>query len=327
MEANLPAMIADCREAEAAQREQANDSSIDFGCEQIGEVPVPTMEDMGISLPIADRITAELVPYATFAYAFLVLLLMGGFVAAEFSTGALGNWLTFKPQRVRVALSKLAAAGVGGALAASVGLGLLVLGARMVATINRPDSTCGSRRHHRWRTPSPSCCSARSSSSSLPGLLGAALALLLRHTARARRPAARLPRRRRVHRGPGVPRRSAHPVGRHAQRQGLPQQGPRVHGRDVHHRRREPVVHSSACRKSATRTAGSTCSCSCSASRRQQSSSSDVATSPDLPLQPPHAIQPYARWGSFPGQPPEGGWPGSQPSGIRTGFWTGPSAA
>ena len=181
MEANLPAMIADCREAEAAQREQANDSSIDFGCEQIGEVPVPTMEDMGISLPIADRITRQLVPYATFAYAFLVLLLMGSFVAAEFSTGALGNWLTFKPQRVRVALSKLAAAGVGGALAASVGLGLLVLGARMVATINRPDSTCGSRRHHRWRTPSPSCCSARSSSSS--PRLGAALALLLRHTA------------------------------------------------------------------------------------------------------------------------------------------------
>ncbi len=176
-------MIADCREAEAAQREQANDSSIDFGCEQIGEVQVPTMEDMGISLPIADRITAELVPYATFAYAFLVLLLMGSFVAAEFSTGAIGNWLTFKPQRIRVALSKLAAAGVGGALAGTLGLGLLVLGARMVATINRPDSSL------RLPTPPP----LEDSVAQLllrgvlvvvgAGLLGAALAFLLRHTA------------------------------------------------------------------------------------------------------------------------------------------------
>ena len=183
MEANLPAMIAECREAEAAQREQANDSSIDFGCEQIGEFQVPTMEDMGISLPIADRIAAELVPYATFAYAFLALLLMGSFVAAEFSTGALGNWLTFKPQRVRVALSKLAAAGVGGALAAALGLGLLVLGARMVATLNRPGSDL------RLPTPPP----LEDSVTQLllrsvlvvvaAGLLGAALALLLRHTA------------------------------------------------------------------------------------------------------------------------------------------------
>ena len=183
IEANLPAMIADCRQQEAAERERQNNTSIDFGCEQIGEVHVPTMEDIGISLPIADTITAELVPYATFAYAFLVLLLMGSFVAAEFSTGALGNWLTFKPQRVRVALSKLAAAGVGGALAAGLGLGLLVLGARMVATINRPDSDL------RLPTPPP----LEDSVAQLllravlvvvaAGLMGAALAFLLRHTA------------------------------------------------------------------------------------------------------------------------------------------------
>jgi ABC-2 type transport system permease protein len=183
MEANLPTMIADCREAQAAERERAGDASIDFGCEQIGEVQVPTMEDMGISLPIADAITAELVPYATFAYAFLMLLLMGSFVAAEFSTGALGNWLTFKPQRVQVALSKLAAAGVGGALAAALGLGLLILGARMVATINRPDSGL--------QLPAPPPLQDSVAELMLratlvvvaAGLLGAALALLLRHTA------------------------------------------------------------------------------------------------------------------------------------------------
>jgi ABC-2 type transport system permease protein len=183
MEANLPTMIAECREQETAERERANDASIDFGCEQIGEFQVPTMEEMGISLPIADTITAELVPYATFAYAFLALLLMGSFVAAEFSTGALGNWLTFKPQRVRVALSKLAAAGVGGALAAGLGLGLLVLGARMVATINRPDADL--------QLPAPPALEDSVAQLLLravlvvvaAGLLGASLGLLLRHTA------------------------------------------------------------------------------------------------------------------------------------------------
>ncbi|HKX66030.1 MAG TPA: hypothetical protein VJN29_02305 [Intrasporangium sp.] len=183
MEANLPTMIAECREAEAAERERTGDGSIDFHCEQIGEFQAPTMEDVGISLPIADTITAELVPYATFAYAFLVLLLMGSFVAAEFSTGALGNWLTFKPQRVRVALSKLAAAGVGGALTAALGLGLLILGARMVATINRPDSALQLPAPPPLEDPVAQLVLRAVLVVVAAGLLGAALALLLRHTA------------------------------------------------------------------------------------------------------------------------------------------------
>ena len=183
IEANQPTMIAECRAAEAAERERTGEASIDFGCDQIGVFQTPTMEEMGITLPVADAITAELAPYAAFMYAFLVLLLMGSFVAAEFSTGALGNWLTFKPQRVRVALSKLAAAGVGTALLAALGLALLVLGARMVATVNRPGADL--------KLPAPPPLE-----DSLPELLlrvvavavgaalfGAALALLVRHTA------------------------------------------------------------------------------------------------------------------------------------------------
>ena len=40
------------------------------------------------------------------------LLLAGSFVSAEFSTGSIGNWLTFAPRRVRVYLSKVLAAGL-----------------------------------------------------------------------------------------------------------------------------------------------------------------------------------------------------------------------
>lgn len=181
---DLPQMIEDCRSAQAQERERTGDTAIDFGCEQMNaQFETPTMEDMGISLPIADTITANLASYAAFVYAFLVLIAMGSFVAAEFSTGALGNWLTFKPQRVRVALSKLVAAGVGSALVAALGLGLLNLGARMVATINRPDSDL--------KIPAPPPLDDSVAELLIravlvvvaAGVLGAALALLLRHTA------------------------------------------------------------------------------------------------------------------------------------------------
>lgn len=180
----LPRMVEECRTAQEQERVRTGDASLDFGCEQMeGQFQTPPLEQMGISLPFADTITANLAPSSSFVFAFLVLILMGSFVAAEFSTGSMGNWLTFKPQRVRVALSKLAAAALGSALIAAFGLALLVGGARMIATINRPDSSL--------KLPDPPPLD-----SSIPellaravlvvvaaGLLGAALGLLIRHSA------------------------------------------------------------------------------------------------------------------------------------------------
>ncbi|GAA6525805.1 hypothetical protein [Intrasporangium sp. DVR] len=183
IESNLPQLTAECREAEAAERERMGDDSIDFGCESIGQVQMPTMEEMGISLPLADTITAGLAPYAASVYGFLVLLLMGSFVAAEFSTGSLGNWLTFKPQRVRVALSKLCAAGIGSALLAAVGLVLLVFGARMVATVNRPGSDLELPAPPPLDDSVPELVLRVVAVVVAAGLLGAALGILVRHTA------------------------------------------------------------------------------------------------------------------------------------------------
>ncbi|MDC5698385.1 hypothetical protein OO014_14090 [Intrasporangium calvum] len=183
MEANLPQMIAKCEEAQAAERERSGDASIDFQCEQVGVFQSPTMEEMGIALPLADTIIANLAPYAGFTYAFLVLLLMGSFVAAEFVTGSLGNWLTFKPQRVRVALSKLIAAGLGSAVLAGLGLALLVVGARLVATLNRPGADLTLPEPPPLDDSVPELILRVLAVAVGTAVLGAALALLIRHTA------------------------------------------------------------------------------------------------------------------------------------------------
>jgi len=53
-------------------------------------------------------------------------------VAAEFSSGSIGNWLTFEPRRMRVYASKLVAAGVGLIPATVALLGLLIGGVWLI---------------------------------------------------------------------------------------------------------------------------------------------------------------------------------------------------
>lgn len=183
MAAQLPQIIAQCRADEAAERDRTGDQSLNFQCDQAGVIHGPTMEEMGIVPPVADTITATTLSQGVFVFAFLALLLLGSFVAAEFTTGAMGNWLTFQPRRVRVALSKLAAAVLGSALIAALGIAAVSLGARAVATINRPGSDL--------ELPAPSALAESVPELMLrcvgivvvAGLLGAALGLLLRHTA------------------------------------------------------------------------------------------------------------------------------------------------
>ena len=70
----------------------------------------------------------------SYLMAFIGFLIGAGFVAAEFSTGSMGNWLTFEPRRMRVYMSKLAAAGLGLIPAAAVLLGLLIAGVWMITS-------------------------------------------------------------------------------------------------------------------------------------------------------------------------------------------------
>lgn len=68
----------------------------------------------------------------SYLIAFFGFLIGAGFVAAEFSSGSMGNWLTFEPRRLRVYASKLAAAGLGLFPVTLALLGLLIGGVWLI---------------------------------------------------------------------------------------------------------------------------------------------------------------------------------------------------
>ena len=97
-------MLADCLEAEEAERELMGEE-VDFGCDQME----PQLEwYLPYSPPLEEILTSNL---ATMAFLPVMLTLIIGVTAtaAELSTGTMSTWLTFVPQRTRVVLSKIAA--------------------------------------------------------------------------------------------------------------------------------------------------------------------------------------------------------------------------
>ncbi|MCU1536245.1 MAG: hypothetical protein JWP82_596 [Humibacillus sp.] len=125
---------------EACLKEQTaarvNDPTVDFGCDQQFRVPTPA--EFGIVAADRDSITLDIAKNGYAVLAFLALLLGASFVAAEFASGSMGNWLTFEPRRVRVAASKIVAATVGGLAIGAAGVALTLLGSALVTAINTP---------------------------------------------------------------------------------------------------------------------------------------------------------------------------------------------
>lgn len=184
MAGQLPQLVERCREDQTAERARSGDATVDFGCDRISDqFQPPTLEQMGILPPVADTITATTLTTGVFVFAFLALLLMGSYVGAEFSTGAMGNWLTFQPRRVRVALSKLVAAVLGSAVVAALGIALTNLGARAIATVNRTGSDLALPDPPALASSVPELMLRCIGLAVFAGVLGAALGLVLRHTA------------------------------------------------------------------------------------------------------------------------------------------------
>ena len=183
MKDQLPQMIEQCRNDEAAERERSGDPTIDFGCNQITAPTLPTMQDLGIVPPVADAVTAGIAQVSSYLIAFLAFIVGASFIGAEFTTGAMGNWLTFQPRRVRVASSKLAAAGIGAAALAAVAMLLTNLGARMIAVVNRPDDDLVLPDPEPLTDSVPQLLLRVVALAVAAGIVGAALGLLLRHTA------------------------------------------------------------------------------------------------------------------------------------------------
>jgi ABC-2 type transport system permease protein len=68
----------------------------------------------------------------SYLLAFVSFVVGASFLAAEFSSGSMANWLTFEPRRMRVYASKLAAAGLGLFPVTVALLGLLTAGVWLI---------------------------------------------------------------------------------------------------------------------------------------------------------------------------------------------------
>ncbi len=125
-DANGAQQVKDCLAQQAVT--QKTDPKADFGCNQME----PKLENWG--KPQAKF--AEFMPGALLAGSYLLtfvgFVIGASFVAAEFSSGSMANWLTFEPRRMRVYASKLAAAGLGLIPATVALLGLLTAGVWLI---------------------------------------------------------------------------------------------------------------------------------------------------------------------------------------------------
>ncbi|MGP7959354.1 ABC transporter permease subunit [Sanguibacter sp. A247] len=151
-------------------------SAEDWGCEGILEPP-KLQYYTWIPDGFAERVGSETSGLLSLAAALMVLL-GASLTAAEFSTGSLGNWLTFAPRRTPVFFSKLASAAVVAFGAAVLVAALGILGTAAWTSLRGIPSDAP------LDTAKLAGVVARSVGVVIVGgAVGAALGALLRHTA------------------------------------------------------------------------------------------------------------------------------------------------
>ncbi|MEV0283415.1 ABC transporter permease subunit [Kribbella sp. NPDC050820] len=141
----------------------------------------PVIDDFGKPRVVFAELMPELLLGSSYLLVFAAFLIGASFVGAEFSTGAIGNWLTFEPRRLRVYGSKLLAAAIGFVPVAVGVLAILTFGTYVIVDqLGDTSSTTGKV----WRD-----LTATGGRAVLLVAVGAALGgvvgLLLRHTAAA----------------------------------------------------------------------------------------------------------------------------------------------
>jgi len=105
--ANGAQHVQECLKSQAEA--QKTDANANFRCDRLE----PKWANWGKPKPqFADLMSTNLLG-GSYLLAFIGFLIGAGFVAAEFSSGSMANWLTFEPRRMRVYFSKLVAAGLG----------------------------------------------------------------------------------------------------------------------------------------------------------------------------------------------------------------------
>lgn len=148
--------------------------------EDMCSYPEPKLEEFGKPQTVFSGVMPDLLLGSSYLLVFSAFLIGASFVGAEFSTGAIGNWLTFEPRRLRVYGSKLLAAAIGFVPVGAVVLGVLTLGTYLIVNQLGDTATTGKV----WGD-----LTATGGRAVLMTALGAALGgvtgLLLRHTAAA----------------------------------------------------------------------------------------------------------------------------------------------
>ena len=124
--ANGAQQVADCQTQQAAA--QKTDPKAVFGCDQME----PKWANWGKPVAKFTEMMPNILLAGSYLLAFVAFVVGAGFVAAEFSSGSMANWLTFEPRRMRVYVSKLAAAGLGLIPATVALLGLLTAGVWLI---------------------------------------------------------------------------------------------------------------------------------------------------------------------------------------------------
>lgn len=129
-EENGDEIVATCLADEAVAQEA--DPSVDYGCEN----QEPTWENYSWEPPTFAENAPSLLPILATSLAFVAFLVGVSFLAAEFTTGSMGNWLTFEPRRTRVYFSKIGAAALATLPVTAVVLAVAVAGGWLAHTIN-----------------------------------------------------------------------------------------------------------------------------------------------------------------------------------------------
>jgi ABC-2 type transport system permease protein len=149
--------------------------------EEMCAYPEPKLEDFGKPRTVFAQLMPQLLQGASYFLAFAGFLIGASFVAAEFSTGAIGNWLTFEPRRLRVYGSKLSAAATGFVPIAVGVLATLLLGTFVI--LDRSGGAAGTTGKV-WGDLSATA-GRIVVTTALAAVLGGVAGLLLRHTAAA----------------------------------------------------------------------------------------------------------------------------------------------
>lgn len=175
-EQNGEQYIEDCLADEA--RDQETNSEADWGCD--GMV-APEFENWFYQQPTFAETASSVLPSIGLLLVFAAFAMGVSFIAAEFSSGSIGNWLTFEPRRGRVYGTKVGASGISVVPIAIVATAVALAGVWLANSIN---DNIGSMTSEIWGDVGMSAVRVLLVTVAF-AMLGVAMGTIVRHTAAA----------------------------------------------------------------------------------------------------------------------------------------------